>query len=167
MLLVQPVVNHFRILFYKGSAAVFRSYRDHSSVMKKNIFKIIFSILFLTLIFGYSNNVLALDPDNDTGLVTAARKGYGVAADGHLTDKGIMVKLPSIIGSVLGAVLSLLGVVFMVLIIYGGFTWMFARGNDQAVTKAKGIIETAIIGLVIVISAYGITTFIAENLATK
>jgi len=135
--------------------------------MKKYLIKIVLSSLFFVMFFGFSKNVLAMNPLTDTGLLTATQVGYNTKGSKDLTAAGVIMNIPDAIGRFLGAALSLLGVVFMVLIIYGGFTWMFARGNDQAVTKAKGIIETAIIGLVIVISAYAITTFIAENLATK
>lgn len=144
---------------------MFRNNRDHGSVMKKNILKIIFSFLFFIIFLGYSSTALALDAIKDTGLLTATQVGYNTKGSKNLTEAGVIMSIPDAIGRFLGAALSLLGVVFMVLIIYGGFTWMFARGNDQAVTKAKGIIQTAIIGLVIVISAYAITTFVAENLA--
>lgn len=100
------------------------------------------------------------------GLNQTAQKGYfnnDSKAD-IAANSGLMVNIPSTVGSVIGTILSLLGVAFMSLIIYGGFIWMFARGNDQAVVKAKGIIETAIIGLVIVLSAYAITVFVSGSI---
>jgi hypothetical protein len=39
---------------------------------------------------------------------------------------------------------------------------MIARGNEQEVTKAKNIIIYAVIGLVVVLSAYAITTIISN-----
>ncbi len=71
------------------------------------------------------------------------------------------------IGKVVGAVLSFLGIAFFILIIYAGFRWMFARGNDQEVAKAKDIIVSAVIGLVIVLSAYAITFYIGGLLSGK
>ena len=44
--------------------------------------------------------------------------------------------------------------------IYGGFMWMQARGNEEYVRKAKEIIWSAVIGLVIIGAAYALTTFI-------
>ncbi|MFA7365039.1 MAG: hypothetical protein WCZ12_01605 [Patescibacteria group bacterium] len=72
-------------------------------------------------------------------------------ADSYLTSR---------IGIVIGAILSFIGVIFMVLIVYAGFSWMTARGNDQQVEKAKNLIFRAIIGLIIVLAAYAITTFV-------
>lgn len=64
------------------------------------------------------------------------------------------------VGDMIGLVLSFIGVLFLILTIYGGISWMTAGGNEQNVEKAKTIIINAIIGLLIVISAYTITSFI-------
>lgn len=72
--------------------------------------------------------------------------------------------LSSRIGIIIGAVLSFIGVIFMALIILGGFQWMTARGNDQQVEKAKNLIIQSIIGLIIILSAYAITAFIGRRL---
>lgn len=64
------------------------------------------------------------------------------------------------IGKIVGAGLAFIGVVFMILIIYGGILWMTARGNEQQVEKAKDLIYSAVIGLIIVLSAYAITNYV-------
>ena len=66
----------------------------------------------------------------------------------------------SIIGTVIKVFLSLLGVIFIILIIYGGYTWMLASGDEQKVTKAKDTIRRAIIGLMIVVAASAFTSFV-------
>ncbi len=64
------------------------------------------------------------------------------------------------LGSFIQILLSFLGVVFLILIIYGGFLWMTARGNEQQVESAKKIITNSVIGTVIVMLAYAITWFV-------
>src|SRR3989344_3559285 len=64
------------------------------------------------------------------------------------------------LGTILAALLSFLGVIFMLLSIYAGFLWMTARGNDDQVRKAQKILQTSITGLVIVALAYGITRLV-------
>jgi len=54
----------------------------------------------------------------------------------------------------------LVGVLFMVLVIYGGLIWMASQGNEEKVKKANGIIMNSLIGLVITLSAYVISYFI-------
>lgn len=47
---------------------------------------------------------------------------------------------------------GILSALFLVIIIYGGWLWMTARGNEEQVGKAKRIIVGSIIGIVIIIS---------------
>lgn len=76
-------------------------------------------------------------------------------------------KIDPIIANVISVVLSLLGVIFLVLMVYGGYTWMTAAGNDIQVTKARNIVVAAIIGLIIVVAAYAITYFIFFRVASR
>ncbi|MCX6796066.1 MAG: hypothetical protein NTW06_01050 [Candidatus Falkowbacteria bacterium] len=69
------------------------------------------------------------------------------------------------IGKYIQAALSFLGVLFLILMIYGGYVWMKARGNESEVTRAKEILTNAGIGLVIVILAYAISYFVISALA--
>lgn len=68
--------------------------------------------------------------------------------------------LGEIVGALIGVFLSFLGVIFFILILYGGFTWMTSGGNEQKILKAKRILTQAVIGIIIVISAYSITSFV-------
>jgi len=68
--------------------------------------------------------------------------------------------IPEIIGAIIGTFLSFLGIIFLCLIIYGGFIWMTSRGNEIKVLKAKKIITQAVVGLIIILSAYSITYFV-------
>lgn len=70
-----------------------------------------------------------------------------------------------LIGSIIKVVIGLLGIIFLVLTIYAGMTWMTAAGDSKKVDKAKGILTTAVIGLLIVLSSYAITGFVVDNLA--
>ncbi|MCF7820684.1 MAG: pilin [Candidatus Pacebacteria bacterium] len=72
-----------------------------------------------------------------------------------------------IISTILYTLFGFLGVLFIALIIYGGIQWMTASGNDEQVTKAKKVLKSAIIGLVIVLAAYGITWFIFNFLISS
>ena len=69
-----------------------------------------------------------------------------------------------IIASIIGVFLSFLGIIFLVLVIYGGFVWMTSGGNEAKVLKAKKILERAVIGLIIIMASYGITVFVFNAL---
>jgi len=72
----------------------------------------------------------------------------------------------AVVGTLITTLLGFLGVIFMVLIIYGGYLWMTARGNEPAIEKAKKIITSATVGLAIVLGAY-LITFIVLQLLTS
>jgi hypothetical protein len=61
------------------------------------------------------------------------------------------------ITDIISVALSFVGVIFLCLMIYGGFLWMTAAGESDKVEDAKKIIRNAIIGLVLIFSAYAIT----------
>lgn len=124
--------------------------------MKK--YKKITTFIFALVLVIFS--VLPVLADN-YGLDEAAKKGYSKTDIGQLPNQDI----PTAIGKIIGAGLSFIGVIFLILMIYGGFLWMFARGNDQSVSKAKELITAAIIGLIIVMSAYAITSYVGSVLS--
>lgn len=74
------------------------------------------------------------------------------------------VSIEQRVGTLVGTILSYVGVIFFILIVYGGLMWMTAQGNDQKVAKAKELIINATIGLIIVLSAYAITSFVGGSL---
>jgi len=71
----------------------------------------------------------------------------------------------TIVGKVVGIVVGLLGLILAVFIVYGGAMWMTSGGNEEQIKKAKAMIINAIIGLVIVLLAYAISSFIIDKLA--
>ncbi|MFA5954201.1 MAG: pilin [Patescibacteria group bacterium] len=68
-----------------------------------------------------------------------------------------------IIARVIGIALGLIGIVFVILMIYGGYLWMTARGNEEQVNKARDLIIQSIIGAVIVFLAYFVTAFVVQR----
>lgn len=94
-----------------------------------------------------------LDPKSDNFLkTTAGKSGYDVAG---VSDTTISTQ----VGNLIKGALSLVGTIFLALTIYAGILWMTASGNDERVGKAISIFRSAIIGLVLVVSAYSITAF--------
>ena len=120
--------------------------------------RLFFIILIACIGFAMINTtVMAIDADS-TGLNTTADTGYG--GDVPFQNDSIA----GTIGKIVGIGLSFIGVIFLILMIYGGFTWMMARGNQQEVDKSKDLIFSAVIGLTIVLAAYAITYFIGSIL---
>lgn len=70
------------------------------------------------------------------------------------------------IANIIRTAMSLLGIIAVLIILYGGFKWMTAAGNEDNVTKAKQIITAGIIGLIIILTAYAIASFVISSLIT-
>ncbi len=56
--------------------------------------------------------------------------------------------------------LSVIGVIFVILLVFAGFKYMTAAGNEEKVKDAVKQITQAVIGLVIILSAWSISYFI-------
>ncbi len=100
--------------------------------------------------------------DDQLNAVKSEAKGLvGAAAGQEKTGLSVYV------AKILQGFLSLLGVIAVVLIIYAGFLWMTAGGNEESVTKAKDLLMNAVIGLAIILLSYAITRFIFNALILK
>ncbi len=89
----------------------------------------------------------------ETGLSEfAAQAGFG----------GSDVRL--IIARLIRTVLSLTGIVLIIMLVYGGFLWMLSGGVQEKITKARGMIVNAVIGLIIILSAFVVTQFVIVSL---
>jgi|SRR3989338_6450757 len=69
-----------------------------------------------------------------------------------------------VVGGIINAFLSIFGIIFLNLMIYGGYKWLVASGREEEIKKAKDTIRSAIIGLIIVMAAYTISYFVAAAL---
>jgi hypothetical protein len=74
----------------------------------------------------------------------------------YIGDNGVN----SLIGTVISAVLGIVGSLALAMFIYGGFVWMTAAGNKASVDKGKDIITWAALGLIVIFSAYALVNFI-------
>ncbi len=92
-------------------------------------------------------------------LPALAAGDYGLKATADAAGLKTNKSIPQLVGQIVGAGLSLLGIVFLGLMIYGGFRWMTARGDTKSVDTAKDTITNAVIGFAIVAGAYAITDF--------
>lgn len=121
------------------------------------------SIIIFTLFFSVSTNVFAQSGSynfaEDSGLQKTAEKTGYLNTTFNSADS-----LESNIGSFITILMSFLGVLFLILIIFGGIRWMTAAGNQERIGKAKNILINSSIGLVIVLAAYALSYFILNFL---
>lgn len=98
--------------------------------------------------------------------VSAQSYGLKTAADTSGLSTNVISKtndIPTIIGSIVGVALSLVGVYFFIIFLYAGIIYMTAAGSNEKVESAKKKMTSAVIGLVIVLSAYALVNFVFTN----
>ncbi|OGY44506.1 MAG: hypothetical protein A2729_01595 [Candidatus Buchananbacteria bacterium RIFCSPHIGHO2_01_FULL_39_14] len=66
--------------------------------------------------------------------------------------------------TIVNVLLGFLGILSIIIILWGGFRWLTSGGNEEKVGEAKKIITAGIIGLVIIFTAYAIATFVVQQL---
>lgn len=116
--------------------------------MKKLTSKKIMAGVLTAIVLSILILPLAASAQLDLGLDTAADVGLG--------DK----PLKESINSIIQIALSFLGILAVVIILWGGFIWMTAAGDEGKVDKAKKLIISGIVGIVIILSAYIIANFV-------
>ncbi|MCD4704719.1 Ig-like domain-containing protein [bacterium] len=70
------------------------------------------------------------------------------------------LSLEEMIVNIIQISLGFLGLIALIIILYGGFIWMTSGGNEEKITKAKDILKSGIIGLVIILASYIIASFV-------
>lgn len=109
----------------------------------------IMSLTLLSTVDVYAQNYIT---SNSLGIQYASATGLG-SRDVRET-----------VASIIRVALGLLGIVAVVIILIGGFTWMTAGGNEEKVGTAKKWIFSGIIGLAIILSAYALSTWVINQL---
>ncbi len=130
--------------------------------MKKMITVVMFALmLVLPLLTGGVALAAGTQSQNDNSISTD-ELGITYGTYTGLTEGDIRTTIANIIR----VAMSLLGIVAVVIILIGGFTWMTAGGNDEKVGQAKKWIFAGVIGLAIILSAYAIATFVINSLVS-
>lgn len=130
--------------------------------MRKKLMKkamaFIMALFVLTSVFAFSLPAFALPDvwgnDDPAGNNFSNTTGLGNA------------DLRTSIAKTIQLVISFLGIVAVVIILIGGFKWMTAGGSEDKVAEAKKLIIAGIIGLVIILFAFAIATFVLNSLGT-
>jgi len=127
------------------------------NIMKPTTLSFIWLLIFLTLI---CTNIL-LFPLN-----TISADCSGSSSDGTKTlcdplgNNNTTNNIQTLIGTIIKAVLGVVGSLALVMFIYGGLLWMTAAGNTERVEKGKKTIVWAVLGLVVIFTSYALVKFI-------
>src|SRR3989344_249019 len=77
-----------------------------------------------------------------------------------LSSQDLKVTVENIVRIVFG----FLGILAVLLILYGGFVWFTSAGNEAKISQAKRIITSAVVGLVLILMSYAIAGFVVNSL---
>ncbi|MDF1497393.1 MAG: hypothetical protein P1P90_05035 [Patescibacteria group bacterium] len=95
------------------------------------------------ILFG---TALAFAPATHAGLAEMSSGLKTAAGDLGKTEQ----TAPQIVGNLINSVLTLVGVLLLVYLIWAGFLWMTAGGDEGKVKQATTMIRNAIIGIFII-----------------
>ncbi len=116
-------------------------------MLKKLFFCLtILSLLTPVLVSAQTNDILGLNVINNANIGLQASDPRAVAA------------------RIINVALGFLGIIAVVIVLYGGFMWMTAAGNEERISKAKQILTAGIIGLVIIVMAWAIASYVVRTL---
>jgi len=123
---------------------------------KKQIFSfVLLSTLFLVFISAASLVNAATLWDNQMGKDSIGT-GFGASDGTPANVKDLVVEVIKII-------LSFIGLIMTVVIIWAGFRWMTAGGDEKKVETAKSQLTAAVIGIIIILAAWMITYFVVDT----
>ena len=129
--------------------------------MKKN--KLKFNILILILvIFGMTISIGVLAQSGDSKIYNdVIKEKFDDAKEiGLPGTEGYDMTLLDRIAVMINRSLMILAILFLIIIIVGGFKWMTSGGNQEDIEKAKKMLTAGIIGMIIVFFAFGISAFV-------
>jgi len=123
--------------------------------MNKNRKLILILILSLVLFIGAAHFALAqVQPFGGGAQQTIVQNALGLGAqDPRVT-----------VAKIIRVALGFLGIIAIGLVLYGGWLWLTSGGDASKVERAKKLLISAGIGLLIILSAWGIVTFILSSL---
>lgn len=117
--------------------------------------------LALVAILGLALFVAPEALADDTAAETI-RSGIETTGEGLFSTSSIS----TIVGNLIAAMLALTGIIFLVIMVYAGMLYMTAAGEEGKVKKAKSMLTTSVIGILIVVTAYAVTTYLVQALTT-
>lgn len=124
-----------------------------------NKFLIIVLIISWSFV-GLNNFAFAADKEAASAVTRAIGDLESSAGKAGMQEGDVV----STVGKLIGVVLSILGLIFLILIIYAGITWITKASESKEVQKARKIITDGVVGMLICLAAYALTQYIIGKL---
>lgn len=139
--------------------------------MKQGMKKIVMGLMLLVGCFGF---LFSLVFSNHVYADSSRENFYGVCDDIEDDDvkkiagcdepTGKNKDVVEIVQSGVNVVISLVGMLAVFSIIYGGFTYITAQSDPAKIKRGKDMVVYAVVALVVAFLAYGIVLFVTKNL---
>lgn len=120
----------------------------------KNIFLISYLLSLISLILLPNFCFAKYTASNISDFVSKTNQGVGAETIDYKTFTAKIVQ----------AGLGVVGLVFFILIFYGGYLWLTSGGKEEAIKKARDTVVASIIGLMIIIGSYALTNLVFKRL---
>lgn len=104
--------------------------------------------------------VLAQNTADDAFGITQTQTAFDESGVGLSNENGPI----QIITNIINIALGFLGLIAVGIILLGGFKWMTAAGNEDKTTEAKQLLGAGVIGLVIILAAWALATFVIQQI---
>jgi len=85
-------------------------------------------------------------------------KGFGVNSYGDVVPPGELAQ------RITAIIFGVLGIIAVVMVIYAGFLWLTAGGEEDKTKKATTLLFQSAIGLAVILAAYSLTYFVIYQL---
>lgn len=129
-------------------------------ITRKHVFSFVFLLAFsLIQLVVFSSFAQPVQADESLFNTQEGMSEIGNIYGNNKTDVRILVT------KFIQVILGLLASIFLILIIYAGFRYMTAAGNQDQTKKAISQIGNAVIGLIIVLAAWAITIFVIRTIS--
>lgn len=122
-----------------------------------------FMAVMTVLVSGFLTNAMSVQaatPLTEEDLFGGEKQAIADALGGNADPKTPQ----EIAAAVIRILLGFLGIIAVVIILVAGFQWMTAGGDAAKVDGAKKRLTAAVIGLIIILSAWGISSFLMDKL---
>ena len=124
---------------------------------KKNNFTFLITLLVTSFVFG---NIALADNHTHVDNALGGVKTTAGAAEISPIAGDATTGLTTIIGFAINLLFGAVTIVFLTIILIGGYIWMTSRGNQEQIDRAKKFIINGIFGMMVIFLSYTIVTVV-------
>lgn len=117
-------------------------------------------VFFTSLLTALSTLFVTISAHAQTAARDAALGGLN--ASGNAAGLATNTSLPVRVGQLINGAMSIIGIIFLILTVYGGFRILLSRGESDKIKVGRETILYGVIGMIIVVISYALTDFVFD-----